>query len=95
MNELYGPKHQPSDSDHFRAGSSSGRVLLEGERESLVRPRVRKRTGDTSSEEVVLSTYESARDPSQLQDSILGVVDELNRFLQGKNAESLKSLDFA
>ena len=71
VDELCGPKHKPSDSDHFRSGSSSGRVLLEGEREAVVRPRVRKRTGDTSSEEVVLATYEAARDPSQLQDSIV------------------------
>ena len=71
VNELCGPKHKPSVSDHFRAGSSGGRVLLDGEREAVVRPRVRRRTGDTSSEEVVLSTYEAARDPSQLQDSIV------------------------
>ena len=71
VSELCGPKHNPSDSDHFRAGSSSGRVLLEGEREAVVRPRVRKRTGETSSEEVVLATYEAARDPSQLQASIV------------------------
>ena len=54
-----------------RLHSSSGRVLFEGEREAVVRPRVRKRTGDSSSEEVVLVTYEAARDPSQLQDSIV------------------------
>jgi transposase-like protein len=71
VNELCGPKHKPSDSDHFRAGSSSGRILLEGEREAVVRPRVRKRIDESSSEEVVLATYEAARDPSQLQDSIV------------------------
>ena len=57
--------------DHFRAGSSSGRVLLDGESAPVVRPRVRKRTGGNCSEEVVLATYEAARDPSQLQDSIV------------------------
>ena len=71
VNELCGPKHKPSDSDHFRAGSSSGRVLLDGEREAVVRPRVRKRTEGSGSEEVVLATYEAARDPSQPQDSIV------------------------
>ena len=58
VNELCGPKHKPSDSDHFRAGSSSGRVLLEGEREAITRPRVRKLNGDRGSEEVVLATYD-------------------------------------
>ncbi len=71
VNELCGPKHQPSDSNHFRAGSSGGRVLLESERETVVRPRVRKHRADGSSEEVVLATYEAARDPSQLQKSIV------------------------
>ena len=71
VNELCGPKHKPSGNDHFRAGSSSGRVLFEGERETVVRPRVRKRIAEGSSEEVVLATYEAARDPSQLQDSIV------------------------
>lgn len=71
VNELCGPKHKPSDSDHFRAGSSGGRVLVDGEREAVVRPRVRKRIDEGNSEEVVLATYQAAHDPSQLQDSIV------------------------
>jgi hypothetical protein len=39
VSELCGPKHDPSSSDHYRGGSASGRVLLEGEREEIVRPR--------------------------------------------------------
>jgi len=74
VNELCGPKHKPSDSDHFRAGSSSGHVLFEGDREDVVRPRVRKRGEDGSSEEVVLATYQAARDPSQLQESIVAAL---------------------
>jgi len=30
--ELSGPKHHPSNSEYVRAGSSAGRVLVEGER---------------------------------------------------------------
>ncbi|MFT5303794.1 MAG: putative transposase, partial [Mariniblastus sp.] len=71
VSELCGPKHHPVESDHFRAGSSSGRVLFEGEREEVVRPRVRKQNGDGSSEEVVLATYQAAGDPTQLQASIV------------------------
>lgn len=71
VDELCGAKHQPSGGDHFRAGSSTGRVLFEGEREAVVRPRVRKRCSDGGSEEAVLATYQAARDPSQLQDSIV------------------------
>ena len=32
VNELCGPKHHPSDSDHFRSGTTPGRVLVDGER---------------------------------------------------------------
>lgn len=71
VDELCGVKHQPSDSEHFRAGSSPGRVVVEGEREAVVRPRVRKRNPDGGSEEAILRTYQAARDPSQLQDSIV------------------------
>jgi putative transposase len=46
VSELCGPKHHPTESDHFRAGSSSGRVLFEGEREDVIRPRARKRNAD-------------------------------------------------
>ena len=71
VTELCGPKHQPSSSQYVRSGSSSGRVLVDGERESVVRSRVRKYGEDGNSNEVVLSTYEAARDPSQLKESIL------------------------
>ena len=43
VNELCGPKHHPNDSDCVRSGSSSGRVIAYGEREELVRPRVRRK----------------------------------------------------
>jgi len=40
VDQLCGPKHQPDGGELFRAGSSSGRVLVDGEREEVVRPRV-------------------------------------------------------
>jgi putative transposase len=71
VSELCGPKHHPTESAHFRAGSSSGRVLFEGEREDVIRPRVRNRNADGSSDEIALETYQAANDPQQLQDSIV------------------------
>lgn len=68
---LCGAKHQPNDSDHFRAGSSPGRVLHEGQRQEVLRPRVRRRQADGSSEEVILCSYESANNPDELRDSIV------------------------
>ena len=74
VTELCGPKHDPSSSDHYRAGSASGRVLYEGEREEVVRPRVRQESGDGTSCEVELATYRVAKDPQQLQSQIVQAI---------------------
>lgn len=74
VTELCGPKHAPSDSDHFRSGSSPGRVLYEGEREEVVRPRVRRKSPDGTSEEVELASYRVAKDPEQLQSQIIQAI---------------------
>ncbi|MDB4645266.1 IS256 family transposase, partial [Rubripirellula sp.] len=74
VTELCGPKHDPSSSAHYRAGSSSGRVLYEGEREGVVRPRVRQKSSDGSSHEVELATYRVAKDPQQLQAQIVQAI---------------------
>ena len=74
VEHLCGPKHQPSTGEHFRAGSSPGRIRIDGRREKLVRPRVRRRTTTGATEEVTLSTYESASDPEQLEASIVAAV---------------------
>ncbi|MEO2047808.1 MAG: IS256 family transposase, partial [Pirellulales bacterium] len=42
VEHLCGPKHQPNDSVLYRAGNSLGRVLVDGEREEVMRPRVRQ-----------------------------------------------------
>ena len=74
VTELCGPKHAPSPSDHYRAGSSPGRILLDGEREEIVRPRVRSHSGDGASQETELLTYRIARDPEQLQSQIIQAI---------------------
>ena len=74
VTELCGPKHAPSRSDHYRAGSSPGRVLLDGEREDIVRPRVRSKSGDGASQEIELLTYRTAKDPDQLQSQIIQAI---------------------
>ena len=74
VTELCGPKHAPPQSDHFRAGSSSGRVLYEGEREEVVRPRVRRKSEDGTDKEVELASYRVAKDPKQLQSQIIQAI---------------------
>jgi transposase-like protein len=72
--ELCGPKHSRSERDHYRAGSSPGRVLYEGEREEITRPRVRRAAVDGSSQEVELASYRVAKDPEQLQSQVVRAV---------------------
>ncbi len=72
--ELCGPKHHPADSECFRAGSSPGRVIYEGKREAIVRPRIRKQRADGTTTEVQLATYEAACSSAQLQESIISAL---------------------
>jgi len=72
--ELCGPRHHPSGGEAYRAGSSPGRVHIGGEREEVVRPRVRRRKAGGRSEEVGLETYTAAADPSELEASIMAAL---------------------
>jgi putative transposase len=75
VGELCGPKHRPaSDAECRRAGSAKGAVLHEGRREELVRPRVRRTKGDGKTEEVRLATYESAKEPGQLDGMLVAAL---------------------
>jgi transposase-like protein len=88
VTELCGPKHAPdSDSDHYRAGSSPGRVLYEGEREEVIRPRVRVKSTGGSSTEVELMSYCAAKNPEQLQSQIIGAIVS---GVSTRNVEDLK-----
>ena len=74
VTELCGPKHHPSSQDHYRAGTSPGRVLVEGDQEQVVRPRVRRKASDGTSGEVELASYTAAKDPQQLQAQIVQAI---------------------
>jgi putative transposase len=71
VTELCGEKHSPNGAGIFRAGSSSGRVLHEGRRVDVTRPRVRQRDENGATTELPLATYQAACDPQQLHDSIV------------------------
>ncbi len=74
VESLCGPKHLPIEGNVFRSGSGPGRVIFEGQREEVVRPRVRRRQCDGSTCEVSLASYESARNPEHLQASIVSAL---------------------
>jgi len=69
VTELCGPKHRPTGGDMYRAGTALGSVIHDGQRKTISRPRVRQKNND-GSKEVTLATYEAARCPGQLRDSI-------------------------
>ena len=71
VNELCGPKHHPNASGNVRAGSSTGRVIAHDQREDIVRPRVRHTNDQGNQNEVQLQTYQAAKDPTALADSII------------------------
>ena len=71
LNALCGPKHHPNDSDYTRAGSSSGRVLIDGQREGVAKPRVRQDDATGTTHEVKLETYAAANDTAELSASII------------------------
>ncbi|QDV24664.1 hypothetical protein [Aureliella helgolandensis] len=47
-----------------------GRILVEGERESVTRPQVRERRGAGGSRRVELVSYAAANDPEQLKKAV-------------------------
>ena len=67
VTELCGPRHQPTGGDFYRAGTAPGRVIHDGQREPIVRPRVRQRNATGGSEEVSLETYKAANSFSKGQ----------------------------
>ena len=70
VTELCGPKHRPAGGGMYRAGTAPGSVIHEGEHQPVNRPRVRQKNEDGSSQEVTFATYQAARCPEQLRDSI-------------------------
>lgn len=65
VNALCGASHRPAaDAQYRRAGSERGVCQVEGRREAIIRPRVRKQVGDGTEREHVLASYAAMRDPT-------------------------------
>ena len=91
VSELCGAKYHPADEVAFqRAGSAPGRVLWEGRSEAVQRPRVRRRNDGGSTQEVLLETYQAAKQPDQLHSAILRalIAGVSGRELQAVHPES-------
>ena len=69
---LCGAAYHPSEEGEFyRAGSAEGYAYVESRREDMVRPRVRRRVGDDTTQEVTLESYRAAQDASEAQRLLL------------------------
>jgi len=63
---LCGPAYRPDpDVSCYRAGSAPGYAYMESRREPTSRPRVRRHMAGQASEEVELTSYRAAQDPSE------------------------------
>jgi putative transposase len=68
---LCGEKYHPDNSEYARAGSAKGHVFINGERENLVRPRVRNKSASGKSNEHNLTSYTAAQDPHELHQQMI------------------------
>lgn len=74
VTELCGPSHgRGTDRETYRAGGVESTVHVEGGKERLRRPRVRRETA-TGSEEVTLKSWALAKDPQQWEEAMYRAV---------------------
>lgn len=71
---LCGPRYHPAQqSEYFRAGSAPSSVYVQGKKESMPRPRVRRRSAE-SAQEVVLESWKAAQDPAEWEEAVMRAV---------------------
>ena len=74
---LCGPAYQPSEgASHRRAGSERGICYIDGGKESIRRPRVRRLLDDGEEEEVQLKSYQAARSSENIREEIASLLLE-------------------
>jgi len=86
---LCGPRYgRDGHGEHYRAGSAPSSVYVQGRKEPMARPRVRRRSGD-GDREVELFSWKAAQDPAQWEESVMRAV------LCGVSGRNMASLDAA
>lgn len=77
VHELCGPSHdREHTSSNRRAGSERGVCYIDGKKERLRRPRVRRQNSDGSEDEVPLKSYQAARQIRNLREDIAQLILE-------------------
>ena len=92
---LCGPAYHPEPTATcYRSGSARGYVHMEARREEVNRPRVRRRTEEGATEEVVLNSYSAAQDPSEVHRLLLdalvaaGSMRKVGKIVKGQRGSS-------
>ena len=86
LRRLCGPLHHPdAQTVYRRAGSAASTVFLDGRREALKRPRVRRRAGGREVE-VELESWKAAQDPAQWEEATMRAI------LRGVSTREMGSL---
>lgn len=74
INGLCGARYQSGATGEYRrAGSAPSSVYLNGHKESMLRPRVRRQTG-TGEEEVPLESWKAAQDPLEWSQEVMRAI---------------------
>lgn len=74
---LCGTSHHPAqDALYRRAGSDDGIMYFDGRKEAIKRPRVRERQPDGSEREVVLDSYQAARQQTNIEAQVMAFMEE-------------------
>jgi transposase-like protein len=74
IRELCGAHYHPASNEHYRAGSAPSYVMVEGHRESMSRPRVRRRLSESSSKEVDLRSWKLAQDTDEWEAAMMRAI---------------------
>ncbi len=71
VSALCGPRHKPDKSSkYYRSGSAPGICTVDGHKERVIRPRVRKKK-NTGSKEVLLDSYSASRNGDEIKNALL------------------------
>ena len=99
VSALCGPAYRPNpEAYYYRSGSATGYAYMESRREQVRRPRVRRRAEDDVTEEVELTSYRAAQDPSEVHRLLIeamlaaGSMRKVGKLVGGQRGSSRSQL---
>jgi len=75
ISSLCGPRHRPKEETaYYRSGSAESEIYLDGCRTAAKRPRIRRKSGEDSSIEVHLKTWQTAQSPDAWEEAMMRAI---------------------